>query len=208
MARLDNRKQAGRQLAQLLTDTHGSDHLMITAISVDSLPVARAFADALESPLTTLLTRELTSVQWPSPVYGAIASPDVLVLDYETARASQISDQSIEVLEKRERKELERIEQELGDAGTQEKPGESVMVLVLDCLRSPSSVQAALQVLGKKVDQVIIAAPFAATPAVSALEEAGGRVLYLEADEVLSDCFSRDPSPRVEQARDYLLGDS
>ena len=204
MARFDDRKHAGDKLAELLGDFRDRENVHIVALSIGALPVARAIADAIDAPLTLLPTRELAGLLGPRPVLGAIAPPDVRVLDFETAHTYQISDQSIDVLEKREREELERIEQRLGDNQRWDELEEGNLVLVLDCLRSPSVVQAALQALDKSPDQVVIAAPFAAESALTGFSEENVRVLHREEDKALTDCFAHEPEPDIEQARDFL----
>jgi putative phosphoribosyl transferase len=106
---LDNRRAAGRQLAERLQAFRHPD-LCILALPRGGVPVAYEVALALSAPLDVFLVRKLGAPDQEELAVGAIASGGVCVVNQEIIEILNISPSELASIVDREEEELARRE--------------------------------------------------------------------------------------------------
>ena len=216
--RLENREQAGRELARELRAYAGREDVLILALPRGGVPVAYEVARGLAAPLAVFVVRKLGVPGQEELAMGAIASGGVVVVNEELVHEIGISREELSDVIDRERRELERRERLYrGD-----RPGPAVegrvVILVDDGLATGATMRAAVAALRRQSPaRIVVAAPVGAGDTC--------RRMRAEADEVIC---ARTPEPFLavglwyrefdqttdEQVRDLLeraraaLGDS
>ncbi|HLF75107.1 MAG TPA: phosphoribosyltransferase family protein [Anaerolineales bacterium] len=110
MAIFKDRRDAGRKLAQYLTQYANRPDVVILALPRGGVPVAFEVARALNAPLDIFLVRKLGLPGHEELAMGAIASGGLRVLNEDIVGALNIPDAVVEAVARRERAELERRE--------------------------------------------------------------------------------------------------
>jgi predicted phosphoribosyltransferase len=105
--RFDDRRDAGRRLAQLLLPLAGEGPVVV-ALPRGGAPVAREVADALGAPLEVLAVRKLGAPHNPEYGIGAIAEDGTRVFDPEALAVLGINGGELDTIVARESAELER----------------------------------------------------------------------------------------------------
>ena len=172
-----DRAEAGRQLAERLTDLAGRPDVIVLGLVRGGVPVARVIADRLGAPLDVLVVRKL-GVPWaPEVAYGALGPGGVQILNDMVAR--RISENDRAQVRRREQAELERREQRSrGGRPPLDLTGRTAVV-VDDGLATGATARAAVQVarhLGAA--RVLVAVPVGSEQAYE--------MLASEADTVVS----------------------
>lgn len=108
--RFEDRAEAGRLLGQALSAYARRSDVIVLALPRGGVPVGFEVARRLEVPLDLMLVRKLGTPGQEELAMGAIASGGVAVLNRDVVTARWISDETIEAVAVRERKELERRE--------------------------------------------------------------------------------------------------
>jgi putative phosphoribosyl transferase len=166
--RYRDRDEAGRQLAGRLAAYASRQDVLILALPRGGVPVAFAVARALHAPLDVFLVRKLGVPGQEELALGAIATGNILVLNAEVVQALHLSEQTIEHIAQRERRELARREQVYRGQRPPPDLRGRVVILVDDGLATGASMRAAVQALRpQQPARLVIAVPVAA-PAVCA----------------------------------------
>jgi predicted phosphoribosyltransferase len=159
--RFNDRKEAGRMLAEALKRHAFREDLLVLALPRGGVPVAFEVACALGAPLDVLVVRKLGVPGHEEYAMGAIAS-GVQVLSEEVVQSLGLTERAVAAVVEKEQAELARREQ-LYRAG---KPplavGGREVILVDDGLATGSTMEAAiraLRVLGPK--RLVVAVPVA-----------------------------------------------
>src|SRR6266516_5875670 len=97
-----NRAEAGRLLAEKLTQYAGRDDVIVLGLPRGGVPVAYEVAEALRVPLDVFIVRKLGVPGLEELAVGAIASGGVRVLNVDVARALPNADEIIEAVTQRE----------------------------------------------------------------------------------------------------------
>ncbi|HET6265556.1 MAG TPA: phosphoribosyltransferase [Usitatibacter sp.] len=178
MKRFHDRADAGRTLASQLAAYAGRHDVVVLGLPRGGVPVAAEVARVLRAPLDVFVVRKLGVPGQEEVAMGAIASGGVEVRNPHVVRSLSISDDVFHDVAERERRELERREQEF--RGTRPLPrlaGKTVIV-VDDGLATGASMRAALAALrGLRPARIVVAVP------VGALETCAS--LRAQADEVV-----------------------
>jgi predicted phosphoribosyltransferase len=167
-----DRREAGRQLAAMLTAyTHRPD-VLVLALPRGGVPVASEVARALDAPLDVFLVRKLGVPGHEELAMGAIASGGVRVLNDELVRALRIPYHVIAAVAAREQQELARRERLYrGDRPPPEVRGRTV-ILVDDGLATGATMYAAVKALRQQLPaRIVVAVPIAAPEACAELSE-------------------------------------
>jgi predicted phosphoribosyltransferase len=157
-----DRYDAGRRLAAELTRYAGRDDVVVLALPRGGVPVGYEVAQALDVPLEPFLVRKL-GVPWQEELaMGAIASGGVWVLNQEVLRQLSLSEEDIEAVAARERRELERRERLYRhDRPFPDLHGRTV-ILVDDGLATGSTMRAAVEAAREAgTSKVVVAVPVA-----------------------------------------------
>ena len=164
-----DRAEAGRELAERLTDLAGRPDVIVLGLVRGGIPVARVVADRLGAPLDVLVVRKL-GVPWaPEVAYGALGPGGVQVLNEMVA--GRISENDRAQVRRREQAELERREQRYrGGRPPLDLTGRTA-VIVDDGLATGATARAAVQVarhLGAA--RVLVAVPVGSEQAYDMLD--------------------------------------
>jgi putative phosphoribosyl transferase len=149
-------------LAEQLHAFANRKDVIILGIPRGGVPVAYEVAKALNAPLDIFVSRKL-GVPWQEELaFGAIATGGTRVLDREIIEAIGISDEEIEQITVRVKKELERRENLYrGDRSPLRIDGLTV-ILVDDGIATGSSMRAAINALRQmKPARIVVAVPVA-----------------------------------------------
>jgi putative phosphoribosyl transferase len=176
--RFIDRRDAGRQLAEVLQPIINAEECVILALPRGGVSVAYEVASRLGAPLDVLLVRKL-GVPWqPELAFGAIASGGIVVLNEDSVKALGLTRDVIHDTIERERVELDRRERLYHDGHQAVDIAGRTAVVVDDGIATGSTVRAALKSLEQRgVRRRIVACPVAAAETV--------RGLAGEADEVV-----------------------
>ena len=176
-----SRQDAGRQLGEFLCG-RGISADGVLGLPRGGLVVAAAVARALQRPLDVLVVRKVGHPWQREFAVGALAEPDVVLLDHpfkwETPRAR--AELNVVIAEERER--LREHCLQFHHHGSVVLEGRSVL-LVDDGLATGATAEAAMiSARQQKARRVIIAAPVASTHAVERLRRVADEVEVLFTD--------------------------
>lgn len=157
-----DREEAGRKLAEQLRAYANRNDVIVLGIPRGGVPVAYEVARALNAPLDIFVSRKL-GVPWQEELaFGAVATGGARVLDHEIIEAIGISDEEIEQISARTRKELERRENLYRGARPALKVYGLTVILVDDGIATGSSMRAAINALRQmRPAQLVVAVPVA-----------------------------------------------
>ena len=157
-----DRRDAGRYLAERLTEYSGEENLIILGIPHGGVPVAFEIARVLHAPLDVFLSSKLGVPGNEELAFGAFAENGGRFLDQSIIRAAGISpDQILQI--------TEEIEEDLRDHALLYRKGrpplnveDRTVILVDDGIATGSSIFAAVQALWQmKPRKLVIAVPVA-----------------------------------------------
>src|SRR5215475_3934214 len=106
----ENRREAGRELAQHLKAYANRNDVSVLALPRGGVPVAFEVARALGAPLDVLVVRKLGVPVQPELAMGAIASGDAFFLDERIVEYAGVGKDELGQVIARERVELARRE--------------------------------------------------------------------------------------------------
>lgn len=166
-----NRKLAGQELAERLRTLRDRDPLVL-ALPRGGVPVAFEVAEALQAPLDLLLVRKLGVPGQEELAFGAVASGGARVINEEVVNAAGITQDKIDEVTERERRELQRRAQAYrGDAPESDVSGRNVIVID-DGLATGATMRAGMAALRERQPVSIVAAvPVGPLDSVKALAE-------------------------------------
>jgi putative phosphoribosyl transferase len=161
--RFHDRREAGRLLAELLSQYEGRDDVVVLALPRGGVPVASEVARALRVPLDVFVVRKLGVPGHEELAFGAVASGGVRVLNNDLVATLGLGEQAIEQIAEREFREVERRERAYrGERPPPELRGK-VVILVDDGLATGASMRAAaLAAREREPERVVVAVPVAA----------------------------------------------
>jgi putative phosphoribosyl transferase len=161
--RFRDRVEAGRRLAQRLSEYAGRDDVIVLGLPRGGVPVAAEVAKALDAPLDVFLVRKVGLPGYEELAMGAVASGGVLVLDEGLIGRLGVSQEQLERAIRAELQELERREQAYrGGQEPLDLEGKTV-ILVDDGLATGASMRAGAEAVRRlNPARVVIAVPVAA----------------------------------------------
>jgi predicted phosphoribosyltransferase len=169
-----DRTEAGRELAEALSDFAGREDVIVLGLPRGGVPVAFEVAKSLKAPLDIFLVRKLGVPGQEELAFGAISTGGVRVFNQAILNSLMLPQETIEQIVSREREELERRERAYrGDRPLPQIEG-NVAILVDDGLATGASMRAALSALRGQNPSSIVAAVPTAPPGVC--EELGNEV--------------------------------
>lgn len=161
--RFRDRKEAGRQLAQLLDDYAGRPDVIVMGLARGGVPVAYEIAEALSAPLDVLPVRKLGVPGQEELAMGAIASGGAQVLNEEVVSLLGIAEETIAGVTRRELRELERRERLYRGNRPAPKLDGRTIILVDDGLATGSTMRAAVAAVREQHPaHIVVAVPVAA----------------------------------------------
>ncbi|MFF5973769.1 phosphoribosyltransferase family protein [Streptomyces sp. NPDC012769] len=156
-----DRTDAGRQLAELLTDLQGRD-VVVLGLPRGGVPVAAEVADTLGAPLDICLVRKLGVPFQPELAMGAIGEDGVRVLNDEVIAQTGVSDRDLAEAERRERAVLEERARRYRGARERADITGRTVVVVDDGFATGATALAACQVVrARGAARIVLAVPVA-----------------------------------------------
>lgn len=178
---IQDRRSAGRKLAQALEDYRNREHLLVLALPRGGVPVAAEIARHLGAELDVIVVRKLGMPGQEELAMGAIARGGVRVLNREVLDGSGISDEEIEEVTRYERQELERRERTYRGDRPWPDMSDATVILVDDGLATGATMSAALEALKvHRPREVVVAVPVAPADTISSLSHSADKVVCLE----------------------------
>lgn len=165
-----DRRDAGRQLAAVLTPLRGQLGLLVLGLPRGGVPVAFEVARALGAPLDVFTVRKLGLPGHEELAMGALAPGGLRVMNAEVLDHFRVPEATIEAVAEREGRELMRREA-LYRAGRPplELRGRAVL-LIDDGLATGASMRAAVRAVREKgAAWVMVAVPIGSREACGAL---------------------------------------
>jgi len=174
----ENRGEAGRLLARLLSAYAERDDVIVLALPRGGVPVAFEVAKALGAPLDVFVVRKLGVPGYEELAMGAIASGGVRFLNTEMIRVLGLPDTVVEATTARERSELERRERRYRGDRPPPDVRDRTALLIDDGLATGSTMRAAVEALRRLAPARIVVAVPVADPTTCA-------EMAMEADDVV-----------------------
>ena len=161
--RFRDRREAGRRLAARMAEYTDCADVIVLALTCGGVQVAYEIAEAIGAPLDVFLVRRLAAPGSEELAMGAIATGGVSMLNENVVRYLDISNETVEEVTHRERRELERRERLYrGGEPAPDLFGRTI-ILVDDGLAAGSTMRAAcVAVRAHRPARVVVASPVAA----------------------------------------------
>ena len=158
-----DRIEAGRFLADKLTDYADRRDVIVLGLPRGGIPVAYEVAQKLHAPLDVFTVRKLGVPSHEELAMGAIASGGVRVLNHDVLSYIRIPDEEIDRVAADELRELERRERLYRGARPPLEVRDRIVIVVDDGLATGSTMRAAVKALRQKgPKQIVVAAPVGA----------------------------------------------
>lgn len=168
----ENREEAGKLLAERLSEFADRQDAVVLALPRGGVPVAFEVAIHLGLPLDVFVVRKL-GVPWqPELAFGAIASGNTRVLNDSIVQSCRLTEQEIETVTRAESTELVRRERAYRDARPPLELSGKTVILVDDGLATGATMRAAVQaVRSKHPAQIVVAVPVGSVQTCRELDE-------------------------------------
>ena len=176
--RYRDRREAGRLLADRLSEFAGRDDVVVLGLPRGGVPVAFEVANAIGAPLDVFVVRKLGMPNHPEFAMGAIASGGVRVLSDDLIRGYRIPSAAIEDIARREQIELERRERAYRGGRPPAAVSGRTVILVDDGLATGSTMRAAVLAIRRLLPaHIVVAVPVGAPESCRALDEVADDVI-------------------------------
>jgi predicted phosphoribosyltransferase len=159
---LQDRTEAGRLLAERLSDYAGRPDVIVLALPRGGLPVGFEVARRLGAPLDVFVVRKLGVPGHEELAMGAIASGDVVVVHPDLVNALGIAQEEIDAVIASQRRELARREAAYRDGEPPPSITGRTVILVDDGIATGATMQAGIAAL-RKLDpaRIVVGVPVA-----------------------------------------------
>lgn len=184
--RFRDRTDAGRQLADLLTE-YGADSPLVLGLPRGGIPVAHEVARKLGAPLDVWVVRKVGAPGQPELGLGAVAEGGALFLDREMMRSLGFSETEVMQTAEREAQEvMVRIARFRGVQPPPEISGRTV-ILVDDGVATGGTVRAAIRALRTlRPRSIVLAVPVGAVESLESLRPEVDDVVCVHPAEFMS----------------------
>lgn len=160
--RFRNRTEAGKLLADKLTQYANRPDVLVLGIPPGGVKVAFEVAAALNAPLDICLVRKLGVPGHPELAMGAVAADGVQVLNEDLLDWLQISGHTIAEVGEREVQELQRCDRIYRDNRPLPQIRDRIVISIDDGLATGAMMRAAIEVIKHQQPQrIVVAVPVA-----------------------------------------------
>jgi len=173
-----DRREAGRRVAEQLTDLAADRDVVVLGLPRGGVPVAAEVATALAAPLDVLVVAKVGVPGHEELALGAVADDGSVVLNPGIVAVTGLGAEAVETLAQRQALTLVRRAADLR-AGRPATPVEGrVAVVVDDGMATGATMRVALEVVRRRGPHTVVAAvPVASAEAVDAVADAADRVV-------------------------------
>lgn len=174
-----NRSSAGKKLAKKLKK-YQQENVIVLALPRGGVPVGYEIAKLLASPFNVIVSRKIGAPQNPELGIGAISENNVSLMNKRIASLLNISQNQVENIIKKEKKELSRrIRLYRNNQSLPDLSGKTV-ILVDDGLATGVTAKAAIESIKKlKPEKIVFAAPVCARESVKQLSPDADQIVCL-----------------------------
>ena len=179
-----DRTEAGHALAKALTRYRGKSRTIVVGLPRGGVVTAAAVAEDLDLPLDVLVVRKLGMPGHEELAMGAVGPGGVRVLNEELIASCGIGAFEIQLVEERERVELDRRERLYrGDQSRLDFAGKTVIV-VDDGLATGSTMSAAIAVIrAAAAVRIVLAVPVAPIETLERFRLVVDELVYVDTPE-------------------------
>ncbi|TGC09506.1 phosphoribosyltransferase [Methanolobus halotolerans] len=161
-----DRTDAGKKLAEALSEYSGHEDVILLALPRGGVPVAFEVAKELDVELDVFIVRKLGVPGYEELAMGAISSGGVKIMNMGVVQSMQITGEAIDSVVASERVELERREEMYRKGKPELDVTGKTAILIDDGLATGATMKAAFQALRKQnPDKIIVAVPTASREA-------------------------------------------
>jgi putative phosphoribosyl transferase len=183
----ENRKDAGRKLAQALAE-YRNLHPVVLALPRGGLPVAAEVAAALDAPLDLVLVRKVGVPSQPELAMGAVADGEVpsIIRNEDIIELSGVDEREFEAVCKEELVEIERRRKRyIGNRARAEVRGQ-VAIIIDDGIATGATTLAAIRaVRSQKPRELVLAVPVAPRDTIKKLQTEVDAIVCLDTPQDL-----------------------
>jgi predicted phosphoribosyltransferase len=201
-----DRLEAGRRLAEKLSDYAGKPDVVVLALPRGGVPVAAEVARALDAPLDIFLVRKLGLPGQEELAMGAIASGGSRVLNTSLLRRLHVPPETVDAVAMRESRELDRRERAYRGPHAPPAVRGRTVILVDDGLATGASMHAAVAALrAQEPARIVVAVPVGAPSTCEDLRQIADEIVCAETPEPFAavgqwyDDFSQTTDEEVRQ---------
>lgn len=164
-----DRIDAGRRIAERLSEYAGRDDVVVLGLPRGGVPVAFEIAKKLDAPLDVYIVRKLGVPGREELAMGAVAPEGRRILNRDVVRSLGVSEDDIAQVEERERAELQRREQQYRGDRERLPLKDKIVILVDDGLATGASMKVAVRAVRMDDPKEVIVAVGTA-PTITVLE--------------------------------------
>jgi putative phosphoribosyl transferase len=180
-----DRREAGRRLAQELGSFKGRDDVVVLGIPRGGVVVGHEIAQALGAPLDVYITRKIGAPHNPELAIGAVASDGTLILDHQLAKRLGVSEDYIDAESERQKQEIERRIAEYRGGLSAPKLEDKVVILADDGVATGATTLATIRAIQtQEPAQLILAVPVGPRDTIESLKREVDQLFCLHAPEV------------------------
>ncbi len=181
----EDRKEAGRLLAERLVDLKGQDDVVVLGVPRGGVVVAAEVAKALDAPLDVYITRKLGAPGNPELAIGAVAEDGTLVLDQESIGFLRVSEAYLEEERRRQQAEIQRRAMRYRRGRPPVSLEGKRVILVDDGVATGHTMEAAIRALRQKpIRELILAVPVGPPATLARLRSLVDRMEVLSEPEM------------------------
>jgi len=179
-----DRHDAGRKLAEALSEYADRSGVIVLGLPRGGVPVAHEVAKALGAPMDIFMVRKLGMPGREEFALGAIASGGVQVLNEDAIEELNVSDSTVAKIAAAEQAELERREMTLREGAVAEPVEGRLVILVDDGIATGASMRAAMRALrAQGAAELIVATPVAAPQTCEMLADEADAIVCVRTPE-------------------------
>ncbi len=177
---IPNRTVAGHELAEALSSYKNQKNVIVLALPRGGVPIASEIAEKLNAPLDLLLVRKLGTPGYSELAMGAIASNGIKFFNEDIVLRYGIHQPEVDVVEKRERLELNRRAQLYRGKRPFPNLNHKIVILVDDGVATGATMSVAIEAVKQLTPQkIIVAIPVASPDSIEALRQMADEVICL-----------------------------
>jgi putative phosphoribosyl transferase len=183
--RFEDRRDAGRALAEELAPFKGQDNVIVLGIPRGGVVVGHEVAEALDLPLDVYITRKIGAPHNPELAIGAVASDGTLILDHQLSNRLGVSQDYIDRESERQKQEIKRRTSEYrGELPDIELKGK-VVILTDDGVATGATTLATIQAIrAQEPAKLVLAVPVGPRDTIQRLRREVDELYCLHAPEI------------------------